>query len=869
MDKASKNIESKQNTQEWEFFKELKKRLNANDGDMKYRLRTLIKGIILFFVALIFTLHIEKSGISPFLLGLVSSACAFYIPISAGIITGYIFYDVHIGYLFACICIFIVRIVMSYAPMPSASREIIEKQNNKNEDIGRIEGKKSSKFDILSVFFIEKDDRSEGDKARYREKVYLSMIYAAIGGFISGLFLLISDDLSYYGYYSLILLTLISPLFSYLFLGYANKEKGDVKVSHLKYCIAMCGVVSVFIHALGDVRIMGIMLSPMLAVAFSLYVTKKRGIFSGVAVSIIVGLVLSPLYMPLLIICSVIYGFLSYVKTGVGLGFVCGAIILYCYYFGDTEGMVSMLTPMLAGVPLFLAAIKFSEYTSDVKKTESLYDDIYYRNAMIEKDKNNAVQSRLYGLSSAFSSLSKVFYELSDIYHRPDALRLRDISDECFNSVCESCQNKEVCHGVDYSLILEANLHMTSALHKKGRVDKEDLSIEFLKKCSRHERLISDANILCSKYTEKIIKGQRGDIFAKNYEDVNAVLLDALKTDDKEYECDIEAGESIYSYLMSLNFNVRCVLVCGRRSRRVRVKGLNMNSMTNGERAEKIRLKVSEILKEDMSGPVFEVGNDGTDMLFYSRPKLKVICSHARRAAFEEIVNVNEEVNAFSESKKERRVEECGDSVCAFLGKNSYFYSMICDGMGSGEDAAFSSGLSASFATKMLSAGNRADITLRMMNNLLRSENYEREKECSVAVDLLELDLMNGCAFFIKSGAAPTYILREDKVYKVSSKTLPLGIMKTIDVKINRFDVKEGDVIIMLSDGCTHDEENSRWLIDLLMSKRKEMQNAKYGVDMEKAADSLRDLILDTSRKTLPNEKRADDTSVSVVCVSK
>ena len=115
-------------------------------------------------------------------------------------------------------------------------------------------------------------------------------------------------------------------------------------------------------------------------------------------------------------------------------------------------------------------------------------------------------------------------------------------------------------------------------------------------------------------------------------------------------------------------------------------------------------------------------------------------------------------LDPFDESENEKADNSCGDTTDAFLTDNLYFYSLLSDGMGSGAQAAFNSGVSAMFIEKMLSAGNRADITLRMLNNFLRSENSSSGRECSVTVDLMELDLMSGAASFIKSGAAPTYI---------------------------------------------------------------------------------------------------------------
>ena len=169
------------------------------------------------------------------------------------------------------------------------------------------------------------------------------------------------------------------------------------------------------------------------------------------------------------------------------------------------------------------------------------------------------------------------------------------------------------------------------------------------------------------------------------------------------------------------------------------------------------------------------------------------------------------------------------------------------------------------FIEKMLTAGNRADITLRMLNNVIRSENMGCGDECSATVDLLELDLMSGTAAFIKSGAAPTYIAREGTVYKISSRTMPVGIIKDADARITRFDTQKGDIIVMMSDGCCHDSEDCPWLVEYLCSYMK--QNRKTVTVGEEVCERIKDEVLREAVKNIPDGVERDDISVSVVVV--
>lgn len=799
----------------------------------------------------------------PFGIALISAAWGHYLPIGAGVLLSYIFSDMESGYLFAYLTVAAIRIVMLFSPMPISERSLEEADEGRFQRRDAIEGEKEKRglFSFfMSAYNIAFDSRDGFMREASKQNDLFSILFAAVGGFVGGLFDLISNDFSFYSLYGCLFMTLFCPIIAYLISGALRATE---KTSNLRLNIGVGALSALFLLAADEKMLFGMMLSPMVAMALLLFASDRKGIAYSLTAAVVIGLAFSIPYMPLFLICAIIYCMLVKIKRGAAIAGVCGAVVLYSYYLASVEGIVNILTPMLLGVPIFLVADKIICFIDPTSKTEAQENSSYFTEAVIEKDKNIAVRSKIHALSDAFSSLSKTFYELSDIFHRPDALHLRDITDEAFSSVCIGCRNHDVCYGSHYNRILDANAKITSALHTKGYVKREDIEPSPTW-CIRCDRIILRVNDLCSKYTEELIKNQNVDAFASNYEEVNAVLLDAISSDDGEYECDTVAGEKIFEYLSSLGFELRGVVACGKRCKRVTVRGLCMNERVNGERAESIVSTVGKIMGEPMSGPTFEISNDGTDMIFVSKPKYSVVCSHARRAAFEELVPLSDSdapaVNPFEESEKEKRDELCGDVTGAFITKNSYFYSMICDGMGSGRDAALCAGICASFAEKMLFAGNRADITLRMLNNFLRGENSDNAKECSVAVDLFELDLMRGVASFIKSGAVPTYILRSGRVYKVSSRTMPIGIIKTPDIKISKLDMESGDIVVMMSDGCIQDDGDCIWLTRLLCE-------IKIKDDKEELADEIRDKILSTAKSEAQSKGINDDISVGVVIV--
>ena len=167
----------------------------------------------------------------------------------------------------------------------------------------------------------------------------------------------------------------------------------------------------------------------------------------------------------------------------------------------------------------------------------------------------------------------------------------------------------------------------------------------------------------------------------------------------------------------------------------------------------------------------------------------------------------------YSQSARAKGMNEVnGDSVTFFENDEDYFYALISDGMGSGRQAALTSRLTSVFIEKLLTTGTHKAVTLELLNNLLLSKN----DECFATVDLLEIDLLTGEASFIKAGAAPAYIVRSTKLYKIASSTPPAGIIQGFSAENTRFSLQSGDMILMLSDGIIQTFDENAWLCEML-----------------------------------------------------
>jgi stage II sporulation protein E len=116
----------------------------------------------------------------------------------------------------------------------------------------------------------------------------------------------------------------------------------------------------------------------------------------------------------------------------------------------------------------------------------------------------------------------------------------------------------------------------------------------------------------------------------------------------------------------------------------------------------------------------------------------------------------------------------------------------------------------------MLSSGGVSKELIELLNGFLLARMQKNISECSATLDLFELDLMNGRASVYKCGAAPSYIYRRGRLFKMRSQSMPIGILNEVDLKKFELELSRGDVIVIVSDGVTGEGSECPWLFDLL-----------------------------------------------------
>ncbi len=139
-----------------------------------------------------------------------------------------------------------------------------------------------------------------------------------------------------------------------------------------------------------------------------------------------------------------------------------------------------------------------------------------------------------------------------------------------------------------------------------------------------------------------------------------------------------------------------------------------------------------------------------------------------------------------------------GDRCCWFPGTKGRYYVLLCDGMGTGEGAAYEARMAAGSVRRMLIAGYSAHEAMQSLNSLC----ILRGQAGAVTMDLAEADLLTGRVVIYKWGAAPSWLLNGTDAEKIGRESPPPGLSLEEDREtVESVTLQNGQALLMVSDG--------------------------------------------------------------------
>ncbi len=673
----------------------------------------------------------------------------------------------------------------------------------------------------LSVKQSFRDTLLRGKKA-FCESETLRLATAALAAFTAGMLQTVMGGFSVGDLVGCCFCVLLCPCLTYLYTGYfsAAEQNG------FRYEAGLVALLVSFIYAISEIEPLGISLSVLLAAFICFLLARRKNPFSACFFALLSILAAEPLLSPAFAVAAALAALLFPRSKlyAICIGSISFAAVTF--FIGGVELFASFFPEFMIGAALCApiredTAEKLLPFfgSGKLQKNGAEAEILSYK----EKSNRESIQD----ISASFAALSKTFFDLSDKNTRIGSFDTRQLCDRVCDRYCRRCAACNLCWERDYAVTLDTLNKISAKIYKNGAVQKSDLPPAFVQRCHNTDKLLEDIEIENRRMIKSLLREDKTRAFAVDYAVFSRVLSEALQKNEAEYAPNGEARDRVLAEFAKIGFRADAVCVYGNRCKKVYAFRLASGAMQC--KADTIKTALCAALGGRVEDPMFEFADGGINMICRAAPILAAQCS--------------------SYSLAGRGDEENGDRVSAFSGKNGYFYALVNDGMGSGRVAAKKSTAAAVFLEKMLRAGNSVSSGIEMLAALARADG----EEGFTTLDLFELDTVTGRGSFIKSGAAPSFVKRGTKLFKIRSKTFPLGILEDVDAERTTFDCEDGDRIIILSDGVTEDIEEPLWLCEFLST-----------TDLT-APDAAEKILAEAKKHTLCR----DDMTAAVITVQK
>lgn len=367
---------------------------------------------------------------------------------------------------------------------------------------------------------------------------------------------------------------------------------------------------------------------------------------------------------------------------------------------------------------------------------------------------------------------------------------IQKIYDKTVDDVCKGCSLSLDCWNKNYLNSIDAINQTSNTLASKGYVISSDYPTYFASKCINFPDFLSSVNRGIYTLKKNVQINERIEynklLISKQYKAVSQIISEL--NSQKVIEFFPELTSSVENFIKYHKIYAKCNVytnVTGKFF--VSFKGDNLSFMRNTS----FQNSLSRILDREIVLVNESFAYNSSTMIFCEKDKYNI-----------DIYYKNIAKNKLS-----------GDNISSFTNKDSIFYSILADGMGSGQNAFYQSKQILNLLEKMLKSSVSCLKAIDTINPIMGIKNND---DSFVTLDLISIDLVSLDGILAKQGAMPTYVYRDKKIQKISVINLPLGMSSK--ACISRFKFKLNDIVIMISDGIENITKEN--LYEILEEKR-------------------------------------------------
>ena len=563
--------------------------------------------------------------------------------------------------------------------------------------------------------------------------------------------------------------------------------------------IMMMVTLAMILSILNPIALWGFKVLEIVALVTILIYGWGNGALLGATTGLMMGLTYSCLcetsmsFVVAMAFSGFIAGFLRrFGKLAVIIPFIIGNIYIIYNGLGSSHISIIVCETLIASVVLFFMP-KFIE-----RKLDNLFD----LGKGLEAVRNNLLsptkeaKEKIGAVSEVFESLSEITIPTSKETEKETADVIKKYILGYVNNKCISCSDMDEC-------IDKTNLDETAEFLAEKLENGEPIEHEMLKfDCKHSKQIIDDIyNMYTNMRITRVLKLrelENTEKVARQYKEVSK-LLDNIANDLKEGALVKDASQQkLRDELKFAGYNVY-------EDEFEKTEDLTeytfvTDILTNIDKQKKTIVELaSNILEQSMTVKLI------LNISKTEKSKIKLI-STPKYSISTEIV---------SENKTGEEVS--GDTYLQTELNDLRKLTVISDGVGSGEDASKSSTAVVNMLDRLLSGGFSEEKAIEIVNNIVKLKG---EDELYASLDAAIINQRNGECYFIKLGAAPTYLIADGKVVVITSNSIPVGLVEDNEFVPICKKLKEGDFVIQVSDGIVTEgsDINNNYLKNYLLT---------------------------------------------------
>ena len=583
-----------------------------------------------------------------------------------------------------------------------------------------------------------------------------------------------------------------------------NKNKMYISPEEV---VSLSLLIAFSIIGIGNIGLLGVSARGVLATVLILIASILGGSTLGATSGVIVGLgfmisnVVSALYMGVYSFAGLVSGAFNKLNKYISiLGYLLSWIIIYSYTSGITSNLSQIIDIAIGCLIVSLIPKSLFNKMEKLVKTKVDSNEAVYE--YITRSKN-LTNSKLMNIQRVYNELANTFDKVRERYK---VIGQRDISaiiDMIHNDECQYCSMQRICweskFNYTYNLIYEIIEKI-----EDGEISTRDIPESFRKECMKPELIVRVANyyykLYALDYDWNMKLSESRQVISKQIKDISKSIECISKSLEQDIMLNLDKEKEIFDELQRHNIIVDKVNYIQEGNDDFKIT-IEMKNCRDGCLCDDKLLKVIS----NFVGETLDIQKIGCHCL---GENCKAILTKAEKfKVVTEAAAMSRDGHIF-----------CGDNYTFMEIYDGKYMMAISDGMGKGKKAYDESSVTIDILENMMEAKIDKEIVINTINNMLLLKSSE---EIFSTLDLGIVDLKKGRLETVKMGACSTYISRENKdVDLISSSSLPVGILSEINLDRHNVKIKNGDFIIMVSDGIVDAGKNNdfgeNWLIYFL-----------------------------------------------------